>query len=416
MSSFGALSMRDGRPPALEQKIDTIFATGTWTCPAGVTSVLVECWGAGGGGSTNVRGGGGGGYSASLLSVTPGVGYSVTVGTGAAGADGGDSSFGTGPLVLAKGGLSGANGGTGGQASSGVGTTKFSGGTGSNNLAANNGGGGGCAGDLADGANAPGPGGPGGASSGGAGNENGNQAGEDPGGGGACSTSAQGAGGRGSVRIVYFARVADTSFPWIVRHGRGRQTTDTTSHAITMPGSVRVNDYVILALHFSSSSLVTITAPAGWTLLADSGGGSGGSRSAVYYRMGPDNSPFTTDVSSLSAHTMVVVRGAGSSPVAGTFGSTTNFDATTVNPGSNLKRLWFAFAGENQGQPAGQSYTALPAGYGDFLYQAAGDGINNRGRSAVMMSRKLQAASEDPGLVPSTGTASHRCVAVAIAA
>ncbi|HPF00186.1 MAG TPA: hypothetical protein PKY63_05930, partial [Bacteroidales bacterium] len=28
----------------------TFTTSGTWTCPAGVTSVTVECWGGGGGG------------------------------------------------------------------------------------------------------------------------------------------------------------------------------------------------------------------------------------------------------------------------------------------------------------------------------------------------------------------------------
>ena len=29
---------------------DTTAGSSTWTCPAGVTSITVECWGAGGGG------------------------------------------------------------------------------------------------------------------------------------------------------------------------------------------------------------------------------------------------------------------------------------------------------------------------------------------------------------------------------
>lgn len=66
--------------------------TGTWTCPAGVTSVTVECFGGGGGGggdnnvsTTTSGGGGGGGCSHQVLTVIPGNAYSYTVGVGGAG-------------------------------------------------------------------------------------------------------------------------------------------------------------------------------------------------------------------------------------------------------------------------------------------------------------------------------------------
>jgi len=51
-----------------------------WTAPDGVTHVLVEMWGGGAGGGA--RPGGGGGYSRSLIEVTPGTIYTITVGGG----------------------------------------------------------------------------------------------------------------------------------------------------------------------------------------------------------------------------------------------------------------------------------------------------------------------------------------------
>ncbi len=92
----------------------------TFTVPAGVTSLTVECWGAGGagGGSRNNNrggsGGGGGAYCSSVLTVTPGQVISYTVGAGGTGttndgANGGSTSF----LTLT------ANGGTGGARNSG---------------------------------------------------------------------------------------------------------------------------------------------------------------------------------------------------------------------------------------------------------------------------------------------------------
>ena len=65
-----------------------VLTSGTsWTVPTGVTSVDVECWGAGGGshyqGGT-FTGAGGGAYSATTgVAVTAGA--SITIGIGAAG-------------------------------------------------------------------------------------------------------------------------------------------------------------------------------------------------------------------------------------------------------------------------------------------------------------------------------------------
>ena len=56
------------------------FLVTAWTAPAGVTKVLVEMWGAGGGGDS--VGGGGGAYARSVVSVTPGAVYLITVGGG----------------------------------------------------------------------------------------------------------------------------------------------------------------------------------------------------------------------------------------------------------------------------------------------------------------------------------------------
>ena len=61
----------------------TYTTNGTFTVPAGVSSITVEAWGAGGGGSnitsTDRRGGGGGGgaYASSTVTVTPGNSYGV---------------------------------------------------------------------------------------------------------------------------------------------------------------------------------------------------------------------------------------------------------------------------------------------------------------------------------------------------
>ncbi|XVJ66045.1 MAG: hypothetical protein HEQ40_07750 [Lacibacter sp.] len=63
----------------------TSTVSDTWIVPAGVTSILVEVWGAGGGGNT-LAGGGGGGYCAAKFTVTPGTTINYVAGTLGSGA------------------------------------------------------------------------------------------------------------------------------------------------------------------------------------------------------------------------------------------------------------------------------------------------------------------------------------------
>ena len=79
-------------PPTtpIYQYLSTIDYSTTWTCPAGVTSIQVEAWGAGGGGGgagtgAGRAGGGGGGGSyvkKTTLTVVPNTTYSIQVGYG----------------------------------------------------------------------------------------------------------------------------------------------------------------------------------------------------------------------------------------------------------------------------------------------------------------------------------------------
>ncbi|HEV8703315.1 MAG TPA: PEGA domain-containing protein [Candidatus Polarisedimenticolia bacterium] len=63
----------------------------TWAAPTGVTHALVEMWGGGGGGDTT--GGGGAAYTRSVVAVTPGHVYHISVGGGGRGSDVTGSSF-----------------------------------------------------------------------------------------------------------------------------------------------------------------------------------------------------------------------------------------------------------------------------------------------------------------------------------
>lgn len=76
--------------------------TDTWVCPAGVTSVFVECWGsgnhAGHQGQYGGFGGGGGAYARRLVPVVPSTGYDVEWRLGGSGFAT-DFGVGLGPLV-----------------------------------------------------------------------------------------------------------------------------------------------------------------------------------------------------------------------------------------------------------------------------------------------------------------------------
>ncbi|CAD0000414.1 glycine-rich domain-containing protein [Flavobacterium chungangense] len=214
---------------------------GTFKVPAGVTSLSVECWGAGGGGggvtSTLASlwaggGGGGGAYSKVIaLTVTPASTLNYKVGDGGTGfsganngADGEQTFFST---VVANGGAGGKFGnptlgaGGAGGAASGTGI-KYSGGNGATAallsvVSINSGGGGGGAGTTANGGNTNNAtGGTAGVSGGGAGADGvlavgDGKDGATPGGGGSGAASLLslgatrkgGNGGNGKLNVVY---------------------------------------------------------------------------------------------------------------------------------------------------------------------------------------------------------------------
>lgn len=206
---------------AQEQQF-TAVGSHTFTVPASVIGLRVECVGAGGAGgrvdASNwldedaAGGGGGGAYARSIVSVTAGDVYDVYVGSGGinngSSTNGENSYFGNPAIVEAEGGRtrSGTDneaGVNGGQAANSTGNVTFSGGKGGNGdeSDADGGGGGGAAGSTGNGINGAnllaggnttlyggsgGSGGPDGANG---------QAGNDYGGGGGGS-SANGSGSR----------------------------------------------------------------------------------------------------------------------------------------------------------------------------------------------------------------------------
>ena len=168
------------------QSVVTLTTETSWTCPSGVNTIQIECWGAGGGGggatSSAGRAGGGGAGGAYVkntsVAVTPGTTYSISIGAGGTagtsssatcnGSTGGNTTATIGSVTItAAGGVGGTGGAsaTGGIGTGGVGTTtgnagfsdsfNFAGGNGANGiLSTRTGGGGGAGGSNGAGGNA----------------------------------------------------------------------------------------------------------------------------------------------------------------------------------------------------------------------------------------------------------------------
>ncbi|WDF63318.1 glycine-rich domain-containing protein [Flavobacterium sp. KACC 22763] len=192
----------------------------SFTVPCSVTSITVECWGAGGagGGTTaNNAGGGGGGaggaYAKSTFSVSPNQVFNCSIAAATAGstnpsrgASGDDTWFSSATVLIAKGGQGGLNP-NGGTVLGGVGTAVGSMGDSTSQGANGNvgntsqGGAGGNGGGTG--------GGTGGASRSNAGNGGDGNSGNAPGGGGGGSyvgnnsNRAGGSGGAGQIKITY---------------------------------------------------------------------------------------------------------------------------------------------------------------------------------------------------------------------
>lgn len=262
----------------------TFNSSGTFTVPAGVTSIIVEAWGAGGGGSNRfgaAGGGGGGAYTRGVISnLIPGSTITITVGSGGSAGNSGDqSSVGT---IIANGGSSTSDrsGGNGGEASVVAGNViaSFSGGNGgdarSSRGGPNNEGGGGGGGSATssgiggDGGDGSGTGGTGGSGEGDGGrgaDGDGNPdaaSGTAPGGGGGGrgegnSTSKSGASGRVIISwaVPYYSQSSGN--PAVLSNWNSNP-----SGGGSIPGSFTANNQAFI---IQSGHTMTTTS-SGWTV------------------------------------------------------------------------------------------------------------------------------------------------------
>lgn len=310
-------------------QVTETFTSGTtsWTVPAGVTYITVECWGGGGGGGaatsnasanpgnqfTSAGGGGKGGmYASTTISVTSGTVYSVVAGAG--GAAGNASAGGAGgKSALTLGGsdliwASGGNGGGYGNNSNGAGATGyasaapggggiivFDGGNGAGGQKSttrqSGGGGGGGAGSNGGGTAATNPisggGSPTGVSTGGAG--------------GATSGGAGGAGGSGTTANATNAGSAGATYGGA---GGGARSTTSTSGNRSAAGGAGASGLVKITY---TVNICTANAGAALAYICENGtsaalGGSvGGLSTTGTWSDGGVNGTFNPSVTDLNA-------------------------------------------------------------------------------------------------------------------
>lgn len=369
---------------------DTLLASGSDSIPATALSLRRQTWATGGGGATNAGAGGGGAYSEDTITTGAGTTQTVVIGTGGVDTDGGNTTINT-TEVVAKGGLSCTNGGTGGAAASGTGTTKYSGGNGALGTGTKSGGGG--AGSLGSGsgANAGEP-------QGGVGASSATEA-RCLGAGGGSQTSAQAAGARGEARFRYDAQ-GTPGYARLRQVATQRDTSAATSRAVTMP-SIIAGQLIVITVSAASNPTITET-DGGWTALAQKTRSGNECAAQVFYKTaaGGDTATIATSSSVLCNIRVDVYSNAGTPEWTTTDGSSATPDPPAHTPsGGSAAYIFVAFITYAASTP--RSLNGYPSGYGNTFELPAFSGTSV-GRAVAM--KLVTGSSENPGAFSLTGT------------
>ena len=305
--------------------VDTFTSSSTWTAPAGVTSVVVEAWGAGGAARVGSDGGGGGGaYVRSLVSVTPGEVYWIQVGSDLAGNFSPTSTFATTTVVAAPG-WSFAQGGAPGAAASSTGDVEFNGGGGED--------GGPSAGDRASAVSNLG-----GEENGAAGATSVDKIQSSPGGG---SFDNNDRGVRGQVRISYSSTTL-SSFPYV----RGRtweRGTQISTSSVDIPSSTQIGDLIVAVVSVSLAGTTSTVNGDGWNKIGTFS--SPTMASAVFWKVaeGSDALVASTTGSNLSWSSMawsIVNADSAKIFIATSSVVDLSYDPPSLDTGVSDKYLW----------------------------------------------------------------------------
>ena len=193
------------------------------------------------------------------------------------------------------------------------------------------------------------------------------------------------------------------AFPVVASTAESPVTSAGTSHAITLPGTIRDQDLLIIV--FGKAQAVTLNALSGWTELVDTN--SANAETILYhYCDGTETSPatFTSSGSTKSASVCYRITGAENPttqvPELSTVATATsvNPNATTCTPTGGAKDyLWLTFfisAGEEADDDTWVS--ATPTSYTNTLQTTSGTaGVASTNCSTASAEQQLNASSQD---------------------
>lgn len=178
--------------------------------------------------------------------------------------------------------------------------------------------------------------------------------------------------------------------PVVAARSTGRTTTtDTTSHAITMPAGITAGDLLIVV--FSVDGAPTCTA-SGWNKLGQASNSTVVTGAIFWKRAaGSDTCTVTTTTAEQSSHVVLRITGGGDPTGASANGSSTNSNPPSHTAAAAFDHLWIATRSGDSTVVA----TAAPTNYGNLqTLAAAGTG----GASSNTAERTVNASTtEDPG-------------------
>jgi hypothetical protein len=187
---------------------------------------------------------------------------------------------------------------------------------------------------------------------------------------------------------------AGAGFPAVLARQANRQTSNTTTHTITLPTHT-TGDLLTVVFGIDDAPTVSIdgSSTAGWTQIATATGGSSLTKGYAYKKVADNGSTIltlTSDSAQQSSH-MVIVSDGSDCDATATSGGSVNANPPNHTPSGGAQNyLWIAAAVTDSDT---NSPTAAPTNY-DELAKIVG---SNGGASVTVAERELNASSENPG-------------------